>query len=93
MEVKSGEIRLYSSAPVPSLPLPTDQIDPASDQVPSLGREVASDVSSEMFVRDSTKRASSGDSVTNPTKVCLGPACRRLEVSTRTSKSGFGLHP
>ena len=79
---------------MPSLPLPTDRIDPASDKLPSLGREVASDVSSETsFVRESTECAGSGDSVKNPTKVCLGPACRRLEVSAGTSESGFGSDP
>ena len=74
---------MYSSVPVPSLPLPTDQIDLASVQLPSLGREVASDVSSEVsLVRDLAERADSGDPMTNPVKVCLKPAFCWLEVST-----------
>ena len=66
---------MYSIDPVPTLPLPTDRIDPAYAELPSLGREVASDVSSEVsLVRDSTERAGSGDPVMNPTMVWLKPA-------------------
>ena len=67
---KQGKSGLYSIEPVPSLLLPTDRIDPAYIELPSLGSEVASDVSSEVsLVRDSTEHASSGDPVKNLTKV------------------------
>src|ERR1041385_3545546 len=86
-----GKPGLYSVIPVPSLLLPADQMEPVSEKLVSLGCESASDVSPVVLgVRDSTERADSGDPAMNPTKVCLEPPCRRLEVSRGTSGSGSG---
>src|ERR1041385_3288527 len=88
---KSGS---YSAIPGPSLLLPADRMEPVSEKLVSLGYELASDVSSEASgVRDSAERADSGDLAMNLTKVCLEPACRRLEVSRGTSGSGSGSDP
>src|SRR3954467_2265565 len=88
---KSGS---YSAVPGPSLLIPADRMEPVSERLVSLGCESASYVSSEASgVRDSTEHADSRDPARNPTKVCLEPAYRRLEVSVGTSGSGFGLDP
>src|ERR1041385_3251667 len=76
---KSGS---YSAVPGPSLLLPVDQMEPASEKIISLGCELASYVSFEVsVVRDWSECADSGDPAMNPTKVCLEPACRRFKVS------------
>src|ERR1041385_6996265 len=88
---KSGS---YSAVPGPSLLLPADRMEPVSENLVSLGCELASDVSSEVSgVRDSTERADTGDPAMNPTKVGLEPACRRFEVSRGTSGSGSSSDP
>src|ERR1041385_5051956 len=89
-----GKSGLYSTIPVPSLLLPADRMEPVSEKLVSLGCESASDVSPMVSgVRGSTEHAGSGDPVTNPTKVCLEPACHRLEVSRGTLGSGSGSDP
>ena len=66
-------------------------MDLASERLPSLEYELASDVSSEASgIRDSTEHADSGDPSMNPMKVCLEPAFRRLKISMGTSRSGSG---
>src|ERR1041385_8872635 len=88
---KSGS---YSAVSGPSLLLPVDRMEPVSEKLVPLGCELASDVYSEAAgVRDSAERANSGDSVLKLTKVCLEPACRRLDVSRGTSGSGSGSDP
>src|ERR1041385_802370 len=89
-----GKSGLYPAIPVPSLVLPVDRMEKVSKKLVSLGCESASDASPVVLgIRGSTEHAGSGDPVTNPTKVCLEPACRRLEVSRGTSESGSGSNP
>src|ERR1041385_8089734 len=89
-----GKPGLYSVIPAPSLLLPADRMEPVSEKLVSLGCESPSDVSPVVLgVRGLTEHAGSGDPVMNPTKVCLEPACRRLEVSRGTSGSGSGSDP
>src|ERR1041385_6549022 len=86
-----GKSGLYSVIPVSSLLLPVDRMEPVSEKLVSLGCESASDASPVVLgVRGSTEHAGSGDPVMNPTKVCLEPTCRGLEVSRGTSGSGPG---
>src|SRR4051812_39730842 len=81
-------------APGLNLSLPTDRMDPSSEQLLSLGCEVASDVYSEVScARDSTEHSGSGDPLMNPTKACPEPACRQLEVSMGTSRFGYVSDP
>src|ERR1041385_6017215 len=87
-----GKSGLYSVVPVPSLLLPAVRMEPVSEKLVSLGCESASDVSPIVLgVRGSTEHAGSGYPVMNPTKVCLEPACRQLEVSRGPSGSGSVL--